>query len=294
MPWYHLPNPHPFYGHFVPGVFFAGFGLFVLSLAFVRLRRLAADNDVGVGASFCRTHVPEANVRVLQTVSVSLMFCTTAGVLLEGINCIMTSRNFFSNSVHETLYSLFFLVGFMGLLETYRLLPPDSIRAGTVMASACQAFLWEMHAQSKTVPMEGWIHFILAVISFVTAVVMLASIYLPHRLELYLGGYAGILLQGLWLLSASILLQGEHMVHVIGVYFVLEIAGMTLVVVLGTAYLRWIKNNGLSGISDAAVLDGRAYDKIDQTQCASSCDEEDFGGILDEGRAHRSRGPERT
>ena len=282
-----LQKQHDFYGHFVPGSFFAGFGLFALSLAWVRLRR---GTDSADGASFCRTHVPETNVRVLTTLSASLMFCTTAGILMEGINCSMSSirRSFFCNPVHETLYSLFFLVGFMGLLEAYRLLPPDSIRAGTVLASAGQAFLWEMHAQSKTVPVESLIHFILALISFVTAVVMLASIYLPHRLELYLGGYAGILLQGIWLLSASLLLQREHMVNEIGVCFVLEVAGMALVMVLGTAYLRWIKkNNGVGDSScDEAILDGGAYDKIDPTQCTSSCDEEAFG-ILDEGRAHR-------
>jgi hypothetical protein len=278
---YHLKHYTAFYGHFIPGSFFAGFGIFVLGLTFVRLRRAAASSSSAandVGAAFCRTHVPEANFRLLRTSSIALMFCTVAGILVEGINCVeggSSGRSFFCNEVHETLYFLFFLVGFIGLLEAHHLLPSDSIRAGTVVASACQVFLWDMHAQSKKVPVEGFIHFILALISLVTAVVMLASIYLPNRLELYIGGYAGILLQGIWLLSASLFLQGEHMAHEIGVHFVLEIACMTLLCVLCTAYLRWIKNNRVI-LANGAILNDRAYDKIDQTESTSS-DEEDFG-----------------
>lgn len=168
-------------------------------------------------------------------------------------------KGFFFYAVHQTLYLLFFFVGLVGLLESVSLLPPDSARAALALALALQILLWSEHAQGKSDPTEARVHHILGDVAAFSSAAVLLSVYFRHRLELYVAGHVGVLLQGMWLMAAAaIKLNGNVPAERVGVYFCLESLAVALAVVLSLAYVRSL----LAGGSHAVAGRADYYSKV--------------------------------
>jgi hypothetical protein len=225
-----------FSGHFIPAAFFVGFGLFLLGLT---ARRALAGAAVPI---------PEDDPRVLRGIGWTLAGCTLAGFLVEAIGGYVAKRNLWFQSAHECLYALYFLAGTCALLESRALLPPDSSRCGVVTALVGEYILWHEHALMKTNMIDQRIHIILANLSLLNASVMAWSVYRgSESVVAYVVGFALLVLQGLWLLTAAFNI-GINQVHSktggflthhnVGVIFCVQILAVAFGLVLGAAFVR--------------------------------------------------------
>jgi hypothetical protein len=224
-----------FSGHFIPAAFFIGFGLFLLGLA---MRRAVAYGKVAV---------PEENPRVLSGVGHTLSVCTLLGFLVEAIGGYLAKGDLWFQSAHETLYALFFFAGVCSVLEAKGWLPPDSSRAGLATALPGEYILWHEHALMKTNMVDQRIHIILANVSLSNCAVVAWSVYRgAESMMAFVLGYAMLVLQGLWLLTAAfnIGVYQEHSQtggflthHNVGVIFCLEILVVAFGIVAGTAFV---------------------------------------------------------
>jgi Family of unknown function (DUF716) len=224
-----------FSGHFIPAAFFIGFGLFLLGLA---MRRAVVNGKVAV---------PEESPRVLSGIGHTLSICTLLGFLVEAIGGYLAKNDLWFQSAHETLYALFFFAGVCAVLESRGRLPPDSSRVGVATALLGEYILWHEHALMKTNMVDQRIHIILANVSLSNCAVVAWSVYRGAESMLaYVLGYALLVLQGLWLLTAAfnIGVYQEHSQtggflthHNVGVVFCLEILVVAFGIVAGTAFV---------------------------------------------------------
>lgn len=237
-----------FSGHFIPAAFFAGFGLFLLGLTARRALNAAGAGGSGGGESAFVVPIPEDDPRVLRGIGWTLAGCTLAGFLVEAIGGYLAKRNLWFQSAHECLYALYFFAGTCALLESKNLLPPDSSRCGVVTALIGEYILWHEHALMKTNMVDQRIHIILANLSLFNALVMAWSVYRgPESMVTYVLGFALLVLQGLWLLTAAFNI-GINQVHSktggflthhnVGVIFCVEILAVAFGLVLGVAFVR--------------------------------------------------------
>eukprot|EP00563_Minutocellus_polymorphus_P018545 CAMPEP_0197715866 /NCGR_PEP_ID=MMETSP1434-20131217/943_1 /TAXON_ID=265543 /ORGANISM="Minutocellus polymorphus, Strain CCMP3303" /LENGTH=334 /DNA_ID=CAMNT_0043300115 /DNA_START=36 /DNA_END=1040 /DNA_ORIENTATION=- len=273
-------TPDTFLGHFIAGIFLLSYGAFFLCLTAVRLVRIAQEisNDAtctssisstpsSVSAEFQRRHVPEQNPVLLRRVSVILLVSTTFGILYEGFGALYIDhdshpdKTFFSDATHQTLTFAFFFAGFTGLLESWQLLPPDSVRGAVVLALLGEALLWLDHALMK----EGGavrIHILLALtaafsaVSIFVSIVMSASTSTRTRdrvqgggertaagcfehlaLLSYACGFLGFLWQGMWFMVAAQNEISSIAMDRIVMYYILQGIALGFGVEIFAAYL---------------------------------------------------------
>lgn len=223
-----------FMGHFIPASFFLCFGAFLLGLTMHRAVRGTVM-------------IPEQNQRVLFLIGITLMVCTTCGLLGEAVGGYLVMGNPFFQSAHETLYFLFFFAGMCTLLESYGALPPDSSRCGVAVALLGEYILWHEHALMKSNMVDQRIHIILANISLSNSAIMAWSVHQGSRsLLAYVLGFALLVLQGFWLLTSAFniginqvhsLTGGFLNPHNVGVFFCVEILMIGFAIVFGSAYV---------------------------------------------------------
>lgn len=87
----------------------------------------------------------------------------------------------FSYLLHETNTLLFLVAGGTGYLESVGHLPRDSIRAALVLAFGGTAFLWHMHAVSRSDDTTVWVHEAISWLATGTAITMLISVLASKR-----------------------------------------------------------------------------------------------------------------
>lgn len=256
-----------FSGHFIPAAFFIGFGLFLLGLA---MRRAVVNGKVAV---------PEDNPRVLSGIGHTLSICTLLGFLVEAIGGYLAKDDLWFQSAHETLYALFFFAGICAVLESRGRLPPDSSRAGVATALLGEYILWHEHALMKTNMVDQRIHIILANLSLSNCAIIAWSVYRgAESMIAYVLGYALLVLQGLWLLTAAfnIGVYQEHSQtggflthHNVGVIFCLEILVVAFGIVAGTAFVySRVEPDPETTLASAAGLGTKAT-KAQEYECLS-------------------------
>jgi hypothetical protein len=201
-----------FWGHVMAGIFLTAFGSFFLLLTLWRLHGTASSSHKrNFLQVFMEQHVPEQQPsRVVKYTSILLILSTIFGLLYTGLGArflhhdLHPDYTIFHYVAHLTLILLYMFAGWTGLLEAWSILPRDSLRASVVFALMGESLLWYDHALSKDNDQDARIHAYLALISFLSAICMLCSIIWTRLFFLYVGGFLGILWQGLWFFVAAI------------------------------------------------------------------------------------------
>eukprot|EP00566_Odontella_aurita_P017592 CAMPEP_0113599504 /NCGR_PEP_ID=MMETSP0015_2-20120614/42181_1 /TAXON_ID=2838 /ORGANISM="Odontella" /LENGTH=273 /DNA_ID=CAMNT_0000507643 /DNA_START=169 /DNA_END=990 /DNA_ORIENTATION=+ /assembly_acc=CAM_ASM_000160 len=252
-----------FQGHAIPASFFFCFGVFFLVLTLRRARSLPP------GASFAEAHIPEKNMPMVHKLSVILIVCTALGGVYEGIGGIINAGNFFNQVGHETLYTMYFFVGVVMLLESGQRLPADSSRSALSLALFLEYVLWYDHAIMKNDGTDRHIHVIMALICLAGSVVTAGSVCKPSSVAAYVGGWGMMVLQSFWLITAGINAEfyAIHR-HDIGVLLCLEILAIVSIVILGFVCcgppLRMSEGGYLNGV-DMTSRPGRSERKEYET-----------------------------
>ena len=242
--------------HLVVGLFLCAFGLSLLGLTVVRIRRLMRGaSDANVLRRFLAAHVPERSPAVLKTASISI-----GGAGLFGMTWTMLGARFVDRDLHPdyTIFHYvthlaalapFVFVGWTGWLEYKRCLPAESLRAALAVALWAEALLWVEHARSKASPVGARLHLDLGILMGLTAAATTASIVVgsgdPDRSPtapflLYVATPLGLVWQGAWFLTIAVHLHQRPEIPTSGhavALFVLE--GLALLVLgqLVTIYL---------------------------------------------------------
>jgi hypothetical protein len=210
-----------FWGHVTAGIFLTAFGSFFLLLTLWRLHHGTASSSHkqrNLLQVFMEQHVPEQQPsRVVKYTSIVLILSTIFGLLYTGLGArflhhdLHPDYTIFHYVAHLTLILLYMFAGWTGLLEAWSILPRDSLRSSVVFALIGESLLWYDHALSKDNDQDARIHAYLALISALTAICMLwsiiwtrgdAGVIMPFCL--YIGGFLGLLWQGLWFFVAAI------------------------------------------------------------------------------------------
>lgn len=219
-----------FQGHAIPASFFFCFGAFFLFLSLRRARSLPP------GASFVETHVPEKNMSLVRKMSVILTVCTALGGVYEGIGGVIATGNFFNQAAHQTLYTSYFFVGVVMMLESGRRLPADSSRCALALALFLEYVLWYDHAIMKSEGTDRRMHVIMALICLGGSVVIAASVCRPANVTAYIGGWGMLVLQSFWLITAGINAGFREIHrHDIGVLLCLEVLVVVSLILFGFA-----------------------------------------------------------
>lgn len=199
------------------------FGASFLALAAWRWSRLESDRKQPCESSsskvqvFLERHVPEANSVVILRTARALIGSTLFGLLYEGLGARFLNHNLhpdwtvFHYTTHLTLTTLFLWVGWTGLLEYWKLVPQDSIRAAVAVALFGETLLWHEHAVSKGNQVDARVHDYLALLSGLTALAIVASLMGTTEkannpglaFALYVSGFLGIFWQGIWFMIAA-------------------------------------------------------------------------------------------
>ena len=119
-----------------------GFGSSFLRLTWTRLQSLLAASDACSKPIelFLDLYVPEQQPSVIYRTSTALIVSTIFGLLYEGLGARFLNRDLhpdytvFHYATHLTLTLLYLFAGWTGLLEYYKYLPKDSLRASIVLA----------------------------------------------------------------------------------------------------------------------------------------------------------------
>lgn len=207
-------SPDTFWGHVTAGIFLIAFGATFLGLTVWRWTRLQETTEDSIRFQvFLERHVPEQNDVVLIRTAKALICSTLFGLLYEGLGARFLNHDLHPDwtvlhyTTHLTLTSLYLWVGWTGLLEYWKLVPQDSIRAAVAVALLGETLLWHEHATTKQHPVDGKLHDYLALISALTALCIIWNLILLDNpklsFTLYTAGFLGLFWQGLWFLVAA-------------------------------------------------------------------------------------------
>jgi len=189
-------------GHGVPAVFYIGFGSFFLLLTLRRCRDLESHNNNGRQLSYTDVYTSEKAVVLFRT-SWILMTCTIIGFLVESLYSLTKGRGPFYTLTHEVMYASYLFVGAVCYLEAKKRLLPNASRQALSFTFLTQAIMWNEHAMMKTDMSEVRSHMLMAYVSFAAFVTFAYSAYNPKSLFAHVTGFALIILNGMWLLSAG-------------------------------------------------------------------------------------------
>jgi hypothetical protein len=199
LPWYLRTLPGrtgDFMGHFIPGLCYSVLGSGLLLLALYRSRQL------GPHSSFADAHIPENDPWFLQWFGLANIAGPVVGTIYE----ILDSDPGFDPVAftHSSLYLGYFIMGICALYESKGRLPLDTHRAALVLACVVQALLWQAHGSMKKLPADGALHILLGYLNWATAAVIAYSMRYPDSVIAYLAGWAGLLVQGLWIILSGL------------------------------------------------------------------------------------------
>lgn len=211
-----------FPGHAISAAFFLFFGCSVLGFMLKR------SMDLPPGRTYCQLYVPETNAILLRQIGWTVIVATSIGILGEGLGAVfdstMPEAGFFHQLTHETLYLSFGFVGVIALLESKRKVPPDTCRAGMVLALVLNYVMMNAHGNMKRNPTDSIVHIYLAQLHLVNALVMAYSIKYPDSLIAYVTAFGLIVITGLWMLTLGFYACCiDISMHEAGTYFSLEI-----------------------------------------------------------------------
>ena len=119
------------------------------------------------------------------------------GFAIEAIGGVLHNGDFFLQFAHETMYSAFFVVGLIAILEARGSLPNDSWRLAIGFAFFVEGLVFYGHMLEQK-GTEQMLHFVMVMFSWFTAACYLFSClfkrhFLPHVL-----GASGMLIKGIW------------------------------------------------------------------------------------------------
>ena len=198
-PWYLRTLPGrtgDFMGHAIPGVCFAGLGMFLLLVALYRARRLPPHK------SFVEMHVPENDPFFLLWFGRMNLVGTTVGMLYEildkdpGFDAVALT--------HCTLYASYFIMGLCAIYESRGKLPVDTHRAAFVLACIVQAIIWYAHGTMKQLAADAALHIYLSYLNWIHAAVVAYSMRYTDSLIAFLTGWALLVLQGIWIFISGL------------------------------------------------------------------------------------------
>jgi len=275
-------------GHALPASFFLGFGVFFLVLTYKRCRDLAVSTGGGTTgttstsrstnhvATFCDRHVPERSITLLRRVGILLLIVTTLGGIYEAMGAYYDPNpniGIFHQLAHEALYLCFFFVGAVALLESRGLLMADSSRIALSVAFGLQYVLWNEHGLMKTDMSDRRVHLLQAQVNLVAAASFGYSVYNPRSLLAYLAGWAVMVLNALWMLTAGLTVCCvDLMAHTVGAALALETLLVAAVVVAAAACCPYPGggHGGGEGLHVSAVDDDekRSYEQVSLTDNA--------------------------
>jgi len=232
-----------FQGHAIPAVFFFGFGMFFLLLSLRRSRTLNNDKRSS-DSSFAQAYLPERNLRLIKRVGLIVVGSAIVGILVEAIGGCIDSRwdgysfpqCFLHQQAHEILYLTYGSVGIAMWLESKQLLPLDSSRSMLALSSLCGYILWHEHALMKTDMVDHRVHELQALSCLAQAVILLYSISIrPQSVLAYLMGWASMVQQSLWLMTAGYNTIVSLSMHAIAPLFCLQIVVVAMGVTVTAA-----------------------------------------------------------
>jgi len=210
---------------------FAFFGGVQLLVALQRCRNLPP------GKSFAELHIPERNPVFLKTMSYVVMIATSVGIVFEGMGGLLYMGNFFTQLAHITLYFSYFIVGVCGYFESQGRLAPDTHRAAFVMALIAGFLMWYSHGTMKKLLADQSVHELLGYVNLVNAGVVAYSMRYTDSVFAFLGGFAMLVLQSIWLITAGFYECCYDLpAHEIATYLALQSLIVFLIIALVVAF----------------------------------------------------------
>ena len=241
-----------FVGHLLPGSIFIGFASFFLLLALKRGRNLPPNNN----KTFCELHVPERDRKILRSFGNTIMCLTAVGMIVEATGGVITFGNPFFQLMHIEMYFSFFAVGMISVLESKRLVPPDTVRLALGIVTLLSGLIAYGHAAMKTTMAGQETHFIWCYQYFVTGATFLYSVKYPSSLFGYILGYSMLLLLGVWTITlASQICCFEYTAHFVPTVYGMEtVALLGSIVAVAVIFLPKPENENLEDTEDYELL----------------------------------------
>ncbi|KAL9188198.1 hypothetical protein ACHAXT_006576 [Thalassiosira profunda] len=236
-----------FLGHALPAIFFVGFGSFFLLLTLKRCRDLqkaarvareaaadAVDDADGFASpSFADAYLPERNELLILRCGRLLMICSLVGGAYETMGGITRDLGFFHAFAHQALYLSFLFVGAVGCLEGKKIIFMGAHRYALTFSFLLQFVLWHEHAIMKEEPADVRVHMLQAYVNFAAFVIFAYATYDPKSVFAYVGGWAVIVLNGMWMFTAGLnACCVEMLAHAVGAALVLEALFVASMIVL--------------------------------------------------------------
>jgi hypothetical protein len=135
---------------------------------------------------------------------IAISSATAFGIVFETCTGHWLDHNTFANLTHQTLYFSYLLVGISAYMESKGKLPWDSHRGVAVVALITSALMWHAHGTMKLLMTDQLIHILLSYINLANALVVAYSMRFNDSAIAHIGGYALLVLQGMWLYTAGI------------------------------------------------------------------------------------------
>lgn len=223
--------------------------VFVLFGTFVLLLTLKYCKELQPGETFCQKCVPYRDVVILRGIGKLLVTVTIAGFFYHAAGDGLDGAMY----LHMSLYTCFFFIGVVVLLESHGRLPPDSGRAALALVMFLGFFLWHAHGvQMLTDGMNNVmsvVHIYVGYINLVGGVTFAYSVMHPDSIIAHLMAWGLLVLQGTWIGTIAFYLccfdMDEHMVEA---YLCLQaiLVSLTIVLVIGLSDLPtrndWLEN----------------------------------------------------
>lgn len=150
-----------------------------------------------------RNSYPETNEKVLRFQGGVITFFCFFGDLFEGIGGVLYNGNFFHQSTHQALYTIFILPSAAMILESHARLPLDTSRKLFSISFLCEAILFFLHGLMQA-GSEKIFHMTLASIALVTSLSLIYSVLHPRSVFIQITIQSLLVLQALWFYTIAL------------------------------------------------------------------------------------------